>query len=137
MKFIHQLPDWPHFRFDKDAVYPKLAEVRHLQGRLLGRMESLGFSLSGITFLESLTEDTVKSSEIEGEHLDRAQVRSSVARRPPHPSKGPVLLFAGVPPKAQAITSPVGPVATATGGSKSSSLSPQLAINRFSKAQSS
>lgn len=81
MVFIHELPDWPHFRFDKDVVYPRLAEVRHLQGRLLGRMESLGFTLSGVTFLESLTEDTVKSSEIEGEHLDRAQVRSSVARR--------------------------------------------------------
>ena len=51
------------------------------QGRLLGRMESLGFDLRQVAVLDTLTEDVVTSSEIEGEMLDAAQVRSSVARR--------------------------------------------------------
>src|SRR5438093_11611702 len=57
-----------------------LAAVRHQQGRLVGQMEALGFPLQEAT-LEALTEETVKSSEIEGEKLDAAQVRSSIARR--------------------------------------------------------
>jgi Fic family protein len=59
----------------------RLAAVRHLQGRLLGRMEGLGFSLRAEATLRSLTEEILKSNEIEGEHLDRGQVRSSIARR--------------------------------------------------------
>jgi Fic family protein len=55
--------------------------VRHHQGRLIGRMEGLGFRLRVEASLDSLTEEVVKSSEIEGEILDRAQVRSSIARR--------------------------------------------------------
>src|SRR5437016_2170456 len=58
-----------------------LAAVRHQQGRLVGRMEALGFPLQQEATLEALTEETVKSSEIEGEKLDVAQVRSSIARR--------------------------------------------------------
>lgn len=56
-------------------------EVRHRQGRLIGRMEGLGFSLRKEAVLNTLTEDVLKSSEIEGEKLDRDQVRSSIARR--------------------------------------------------------
>jgi Fic family protein len=55
--------------------------VRHRQGRLLGRMESLGFDLRQEAILRALTADVVKSSEIEGQRLDTAQVRSSIARR--------------------------------------------------------
>jgi len=62
-----------------DGLYP--AAVRHRQGRLIGRMEGLGFSLRSEAVLQSLTEDVLKSSEIEGEKLDRDQVRSSIARR--------------------------------------------------------
>src|SRR5437879_5738337 len=58
-----------------------LAAVRHQQGRLVGRMEALGFPLQQEATLEALTEETVKSSEIEGQKLDAAQVRSSIARR--------------------------------------------------------
>jgi Fic family protein len=58
-----------------------LAEIRHRQGRLLGRMESLGFTHQKAAELETLTLDVLKSSEIEGEKLDAAQVRSSIARR--------------------------------------------------------
>jgi Fic family protein len=78
---IHELPDWPDFRWDRHALSEKLADVRHRQGRLVGHMESLGFKLRQEAVLETLTEDVFKSSEIEGEKLDVEQVRSSVARR--------------------------------------------------------
>ena len=58
-----------------------LAETRNLQGRLLGKMQSLGFELQREAVLSTLTLDVIKSSEIEGEIFDLAQVRSSVARR--------------------------------------------------------
>jgi Fic family protein len=79
--YIHQHPDWPKFRWDQDALAAPLAAVRHRQGRLLGRMEGLGFALQKEAELETLTLDVLKSSEIEGEQLDAEQVRSSVARR--------------------------------------------------------
>ena len=59
----------------------RLAAVRHQQGRLIGRMEGLGFTLRAEATLQTRTEEVLKSSEIEGEVLDRDQVRSSVARR--------------------------------------------------------
>jgi Fic family protein len=80
-KYIHQLPDWPRFRWDLVALSPLLADVRHRQGLLLGRMQALGFSLQGEATLQTITLDVIQSSEIEGEHLDAGQVRSSVARR--------------------------------------------------------
>jgi Fic family protein len=79
--YIHQLPDWPRFRWDQDALAAPLAEIRHRQGRLLGRMEGLGFALQKEAELETLTLDVLKSSEIEGEKLNPEQVRSSIARR--------------------------------------------------------
>src|SRR5436190_21071209 len=81
MAYIHELTDWPHFRWDQRALSEKLAGVRHRQGRLIGRMEGLGFSLRNEAMLQTLTQDVVKSSEIEGEVLDSDQVRSSIARR--------------------------------------------------------
>lgn len=81
MSFIYALPDWPRFTWRADRLADLLASVRHQQGRLLGRMESLGFTIRAEAVLRTLTEDVLKSSEIEGEILDRSQVRSSVARR--------------------------------------------------------
>ena len=81
IRYIHQLPDWPHLRWDQEILSGSLAEIRHRQGRLFGRMESLGFTLQKEAELETLTLEVVKSSEIEGEKLDAAQVRSSIARR--------------------------------------------------------
>ena len=78
---IHQLPEWPHFQWDREALAEPLAQVSRRQGRLLGRMESLGFPLQKEAEVRTLTLDVVKSSEIEGEHLDPDQVRSSIARR--------------------------------------------------------
>ncbi|GCE78999.1 Fic family protein [Komagataeibacter oboediens] len=80
-RYIHQHEDWPGFQWDKDTIAHELAAVRHRQGRLLGRMESLGFDFRSEAVLQTLTDDVIKSSEIEGENLDREQVRSSIARR--------------------------------------------------------
>jgi Fic family protein len=80
-KYIHQLADWPAFRWDSERLAEKLALVRYRQGRLLGRIESFGVPLRKKATLETLTEEVVKSSEIEGEKLNRDQVRSSLARR--------------------------------------------------------
>ena len=79
--FIYDRKAWPRFRLDQASLTERLASVRHVQGRLLGRMEGLGFSLRAEATLRSLTEEILKSSEIEGEQLDRNQVRSSIARR--------------------------------------------------------
>jgi len=79
--YIWQLPDWPNFRFDEKALALRLAEVRHAQGRLLGRMEGMGLAQRDEASLRVLTEDVIKSSEIEGEHLNRESVRSSLARQ--------------------------------------------------------
>lgn len=79
--YIHELKDWPAFRWDEEALTGRLAAVRHRQGRLIGRMEALGFQLQAEAVLQTLTEDVLKSSEIEGEVLDKGQVRSSIARR--------------------------------------------------------
>ena len=79
--YIHERPEWPGFRWDVEGISPRLVEVRHRQGRLIGRMEGLGFQLRTEAVLDTLTEDVLKSSEIEGEKLDRGQVRSSIARR--------------------------------------------------------
>lgn len=79
--YIHSLPDWPQFRWDREELGPLLALIHHEQGRLLGRMESLGFKARQEAVLKTLTEDVLKSSEIEGERLDPDQVRSSIARR--------------------------------------------------------
>jgi Fic family protein len=79
--YIHELKDWPKFRWDSDRLGEQLASVRHRQGRLIGRMESLGFKLQQEAVLQTLTADVLKSSEIEGERLEAEQVRSSIARR--------------------------------------------------------
>lgn len=80
-KFIHELKDWPQFRWSQERIAEQLASVSRHQGRLIGRMEALGFQLRAEAVLESLTEEVIKSSEIEGEMLNKEQVRSSIARR--------------------------------------------------------
>lgn len=79
--YIYQLKEWPNFFWDQGKIAPLLAEVRHHQGRLLGRMEGMGFNLQAEANLHTLTLDVLKSSEIEGEILNPDQVRSSIARR--------------------------------------------------------
>lgn len=79
--YIYEHPDWPHFTWDHEKIYALLAPLRHQQGRLLGQMESLGFQFREQTVLQTLTQDVLKTSEIEGELLDSDEVRSSIARR--------------------------------------------------------
>ncbi len=81
VRYIHELAEWPKLQLNKEALADQLAAVRHRQGRLIGRMESLGFSLRDEAVLQTLTWDVLASSEIEGEILDPVQVRSSIARR--------------------------------------------------------
>jgi Fic family protein len=78
--YIHELESWPKFQWDQERVASILIRVRHQQGRLIGGMESIGFHLKEEVVLQALTQDVIKSSEIEGEILDQSQVRSSVAR---------------------------------------------------------
>jgi Fic family protein len=79
--YIHELPDWPKFHWDRGVLAALLTAVRLKQGRLIGQMDALGFTLREEAILRTLTEDVLKTSEIEGEKLDAEQVRSSLARR--------------------------------------------------------
>jgi len=80
-KYIYQNENWTDFTWNEKQISVLLAQVRNLQGRLLGKMTSLGFGYQEEATLENITLDILKSSEIEGEKLNHAQVRSSVARR--------------------------------------------------------
>lgn len=79
--FIYQQDNWPLFNWRIGDIVNLLSEARNLQGRLIGKMESLGFDLRNEALLDTLTLDVIKSSEIEGEILNPDQVRSSIARR--------------------------------------------------------
>ena len=76
--YLHQHKNWPNFKWDSDTLLPYVSKVRDLQGRLMGRMEGMGFELREEAVLETLTEDIVKTSEIEGELLNKEEVKSSV-----------------------------------------------------------
>jgi Fic family protein len=79
--YIWQSSDWPNWSYDLGALAPQISEVCLKQGMLLGRVIDLGLDLRAEASLSTLTEDVVKTSEIEGEHLDPHSVRSSIARR--------------------------------------------------------
>jgi Fic family protein len=79
--YIYQQPGWPHFTWNTENILPLLTTVRNLQGRVVGKMGVLGFELKNHANLEIITQDVLKSTEIEGQVLDADQVRSSVARR--------------------------------------------------------
>lgn len=80
-KYIYQKPGWPRFFWNTEKLLTLLTEVRNMQGRIVGQMSALGFSLKDHANLEILTQDILNSTEIEGEVLDKNQVRSSIARR--------------------------------------------------------
>jgi len=79
--WIHEHQNWRDLTWDAEALASKLIDIRHRQGRLLGRMEGLGFELKREASLTTLTNDIVKSSAIEGKNLSSEEVRSSIARR--------------------------------------------------------
>ena len=79
--YIWQASDWPNWHYDLAALAGPLADVSRTQGLLLGRLSDVGMALRDQASLAALTEDVIKTSEIEGERLDAASVRSSIARR--------------------------------------------------------
>lgn len=79
--YIYHRKDWPHFTWDNDYLISPLGKVRNMQGKLVGKIESLGFNLKNEAILETLTLDVLKSTEIEGGILNPDQVRSSIARK--------------------------------------------------------
>ncbi len=81
MTFIHRRKDWPNWSWDIGALSTILGEVRNRQGRLYGKMASLGFKMKAEANIMTLTSDVVKSSAIEGQILKQDEVRSSIARR--------------------------------------------------------
>ena len=81
MPYIHRHPQWAHFTWRESELLSLLPEVRHRQGRLLGKMEGLGFRFRSEASLVNLTSEVIKSSAIEGTVFDPVSVRSSIARR--------------------------------------------------------
>jgi Fic family protein len=79
--YLHQLKNWPHLQWDEQAFISLLSEVRNLQGKLMGKIELLGFQLKDEANLETLIQDVIQTSEIEGEILNPESVRSSIATR--------------------------------------------------------
>ncbi|MEI7504732.1 MAG: Fic family protein [Paludibacter sp.] len=79
--YLYNNQNWPVFEWNSEKLLPLLAYVRNRQGKLIGKMGALGFELQNEANLEILTIEIVKSTEIEGEFLDKEQVRSSIARR--------------------------------------------------------
>ena len=79
--YIHDDPAWPNMHWQEERIADRLTALKYRQGWLRGRMEALGFELRMDAHLDTLTEEAVRSSAIEGEVLDTEQVRSSVARR--------------------------------------------------------
>ncbi len=80
-KYIYEYKNWTHFTWRETDINAIFGEVRNLQGKIIGQMNTLGFSTKEEATLTTLTLDVIKSSEIEGEKLDYDQVRSSIARR--------------------------------------------------------
>src|SRR5215475_5860686 len=81
MRYLYMNKDWPRFTWNAERLVTHLSAVRYKQGRLLGKMQDLGYQLKKEATLAALTEETVKSSAIEGEELNPDSVRSSLARR--------------------------------------------------------
>lgn len=107
MRYIWQHPDWPTMVWDSERLLPLVSGARVAQGRLLGRMRSLGFELAREAQANVLVEEALQTSIIEGEQLRRESVRSSVARRLGLPA-------AGLPPSDRATDGLVGVLLDAT-----------------------
>ncbi|MBX2931551.1 MAG: Fic family protein [Chitinophagaceae bacterium] len=80
-KYIYEYKNWTNFSWQEKDINTVFGQVRLMQGKIIGQMNTLGFSVKEEATLTALTLDVVKSSEIEGELLNYDQVRSSIARR--------------------------------------------------------
>lgn len=87
-KYIWQNKNWSNFSWQSDRLLPLLGKARQTQGKILARVKSLGLALTHEAQAEILIEEAVKTSEIEGEILNRDSVRSSVARQLGLPQAG-------------------------------------------------
>ena len=67
--------------WNAEVLIFKPGDIRHRQGRLLGRMEGLGFELKREASLSTLSKNVVKTSAVEGENLKPEEVHPSIARR--------------------------------------------------------
>ncbi len=80
-RWIWQQPDWPHFRWQAETLAPLLRDCQLAQGRLLGMAGTVASDVQAQDELDTLLQNIVTSSAIEGEQLNVASVRSSLARR--------------------------------------------------------
>ncbi len=80
-QYIWQNPEYPHFTYNKTVIFKLVSEVKLRQGYLLGKMAGAGFENNNSALLNVMTEDVIKSSEIEGLKLNEEQVRSSIAKK--------------------------------------------------------
>ena len=69
-KYIYQYKNWTKFTWQENAINSIFGEVRNMQGKIIGQMNTLGFATKEEATLSTLTQDVIKSSEIEGEKLD-------------------------------------------------------------------
>lgn len=80
-KYLHELPEWPRFQWDEGAFREALPRIHFAQGNLIGKLEALGFGERQSAAFEAIVQEVRRTSQIEGENLDEAQIRSSVAKR--------------------------------------------------------
>ena len=78
--YIWQQSSWPKFTWNNSRLITLLSEVRNLEGRVYGLMSGLGLELQNRASLDVMTQDVLRSCEIEGELLNPDRVRSSIAR---------------------------------------------------------
>lgn len=81
LMYIHNQQDWPNMKYRAEELMPYVSDIRLLQGEMLGKLSQLGFEVKNKAMLEALSLEIVKSNAIEGEILDRDDVRSSIANR--------------------------------------------------------
>jgi Fic family protein len=80
-KYIYEREPWPDLVWNRAELDDAVSRTYLLRGKLYGKLDAMGFSVRNELLLKSVSDEIVQSSAIEGEHLDAAGVRSSVARR--------------------------------------------------------
>src|SRR5579862_7791448 len=73
-----QKPDWPNFQYDISQSYESLLSISEKMGLISGKLEHLTENLKSEMIINLMIEEAVKTSEIEGEHISRLDVRSSI-----------------------------------------------------------
>ena len=76
--YIHEKNNWTQFYWNEKEVSPLIEDASRNIGRLYGRLELLGFETQLQAVAENMSEDLIRSSEIEGVSLNTDEVRSSV-----------------------------------------------------------